>query len=272
MGAFSELGWAWNTRPGYPLVARWKTRVPSAEFTESFVIWLYGASNVFMERMNAAPGPWSHEDFEHVSITLLFFGGGLLGMVVESSWLREFATTTVVVQKQEQDVGELGTSHSNHASAISAAEEHWQLPNTYRIPLNPLPGLIIMLLGIMMSGHHQDSMVSTMMHAQWGTLFVAFALARATTYILLYIKPPTSHFPARPPSEIIAAFCLTVGGFMFSARDCIRAIEGAGLNAMIVLTITLGLTGLVMAWTVVCFAVKGWAVRRERAATGRPLN
>ena len=69
-----------------------------------------------------------------------------------------------------------------------------------------------MLLGTMMSGHHQVSMLSTMIHKQWGTMFVGFALARAVTYILLYISPPTSFLPSRPPSEIISAFCLIAGG------------------------------------------------------------
>lgn len=272
MGASSEFGWAWNIRPKQPLVARWKTRVPSAEFTESFVIWLYGASNVFMEHMNAYGKPWTHTDFEHLSITLLFFGGGLLGMVIESPWARKLANTTVEVQKEEEEA-EVASRFRASGAAEDPSEELWELPRTYKVPMNPLPGLVIMLLGIMMSSHHQTSMVSTMMHSQWGTLFCGFAMARAVTYVLLYIKPPTSHFPSRPPSELIAAFCLTSGGLMFmiSARDSVNAIEAVGLDAMTVFTVTMGLAALILAWEVVCFAVKGWAVRRERTAAGHPL-
>ena len=272
MGAFSEFGWAWNIRPSYPIVSRWKTRVPSAEFTESFVIWLYGATNVFMEHLNKWGKAWSHQDFEHVSITLLFFGGGLLGMMIESSRIKELLNTNVEMQRSEEEGEVHGAESRFHASGEVAAEERDPLstqPSAHQTSLNPMPGLVIMLLGIMMSSHHQDSMVSTMMHSQWGSLFAVFAMARAVTYISLYIKPPTSNFPARPPSELVAAFCLTAGGlmFMFSARDTVEAIEANGLDAMAIFTVTMGFTGVLLAWEVVVFAIKGWAIRRECAAT-----
>lgn len=274
MGAFTEFGWAWNVRPEHPTVSRWKTRVPSAEFTESFVIWLYGASNVFLERFNANGRGWSHQDLEHVSITLLFFGGGLLGMMIESPWARKMINTTVEIQQsREEEVG--GASRSFDASgAVEEPDQLYVQPRTYRTSLNPLPALVIMFLGIMMSGHHQNSMVSTMMHAQWGTLFTGFSLARGVTYIILYIKPPTSRYPARPPSELVAAFCLTAGGIMFmmSARDSVTTIETNGLDAMSIFTVTMGLSAAILAWEVVVFAVKGWAVRKERAAAGRPIS
>lgn len=95
-------------------------------------------------------------------------------------------------------------------------------------------------------------------------------MARAATYITLYIKPPTSHFAGRPPSELVAAFCLMAGGIMFmiSAHDVVTGIEMNGLDAMAVFTVTMGLTGLIMAWEVLLYAIKGWAVRKERAAAG----
>lgn len=251
MGAFTEFGWGWNIRPQYPTVARWKTLIPSAEFTESFVIWLYGCSNVFLEHLNNAGKEFSHQDFEHISITVLFFGGGLLGMLIESSTIRKMLNTSVDLQ---QDMSR------DPEDAI------WQHPATYTLSLNPMPALVIMILGLMMSAHHQTSMVSTMMHAQWGTMFFAFALARAATYVILYIKPPTSHYGSRPPTELVSAFCLVGGGlvFMISAHDTVTAIEINGLDAMTVFTVTMGLTGVIMAWEVVCFAVKGWATRKER--------
>jgi|SRR5215471_17743526 len=91
----------------------------------------------------------------------------------------------------------------------------WQPPKSQGVPLNPLPAVIILLLGLMMSSHHQESMVSTMVHKQWGMLLVGFAFARTITYILLYINPPSSYLPSRPPSEIVAAFCLISGGLIF---------------------------------------------------------
>lgn len=91
----------------------------------------------------------------------------------------------------------------------------WESPNTQHVPLNPMPALVILLLGIMMGSHHQTDMTSTMVHKQWGNLLIGFAVARGVTYIMLYIKPPTSYLPSRPPSEIIAAFCLISGGLIF---------------------------------------------------------
>ncbi len=145
--------------------------------------------------------------------------------------------------------------------------EGWQPPRQYRFSMNPMPGLIILLLGKMMSSHHQSSMLSTMIHAQWGSMFMGFAIARALTYITLYISPPTSYLPSRPPTEVITSFCLIAGGltFMVSNKDTVAALESYNLDAMFTFTVTMGLVALVMVWTVVTVAIKGWAVRRENA-------
>lgn len=267
MGAFAEFGWAWNVRPRPSTIAAWKSRVPSAEFTESFVIWLYGASNVFLEHLNNWGGTWSPTDFEHVSITILFFGGGLLGMMIESKALQNPYSAPANARnstiEQDSESHDFGFKLVSEDSAYSARQ---QRPNAQSISLNPMPALTIMFLGMMMSGHHQSSMVSTMMHAQWGMLFTGFAMARAVTYIMLYISPPTSQHPSRPPSELVAAFCLTAGGIMFmnSAHDSVTAIEGNGLDAMTIFTLTIGLTGVIMAWELVCYTIKAWAVKDEQ--------
>lgn len=78
MGCFAEFGWAWNVKPSRSQVGRWKHRIPSAEFVESFVIFLYGCTNVFLEHLAAWGGAWSAQDLEHVSISVMFFGGGLV--------------------------------------------------------------------------------------------------------------------------------------------------------------------------------------------------
>ncbi|KAL2356106.1 integral membrane protein [Cryomyces antarcticus] len=245
-GCFSEYGWAWNTKPS---INGRISRAPSAEFAESFLIFSYGASNVFLEHLGALGGAWSAQDLEHVSITIMFFGGGLLGMLVESRRVRDLLNTSALAAKDEQ---------------VSQDEERRE-PKTYRISLNPLPGLVILLLGLTMSSHHQHSMVSTMVHKQWGTLFVGAALARAVTYLLMYLSPPTSHMPSRPPSELICAFCLVSGGliFMGSNKNTVEALEAYGLDAMFIFTVTMGLTALLMAWATVVVAIKGWALRRE---------
>lgn len=135
--------------------------------------------------------------------------------------------------------------------------------------MNPTPALVILLLGVMMSSHHQSSMLSTMVHKQWGTMFVGFAFARAVTYVLLYISPPSSYLPARPPSEIITSFCLIAGGLLFmeSNKDTIAALESFELDAMFTFTITMGFTCLLMAWLTSVVAYKGWLTRDSKASS-----
>ena len=250
MGCFSEMGWAWNVRPPFGVVSLRKAAMPSAEFVESFVIFLYGASNVFLEHLAAWGDAWSAQDLEHLSITIMFFGGGLCGMLIESTRIRDLLNTAILT-----------------SPAAKSNKELSSMPKTYSFSMNPFPGLIILLLGLMMSSHHQASMVSTMVHKQWGTLFVGFALARATTYILQYVAPPSSYLPSRPPSEIISSFCLISGGliFMASNKDTVAAMEHYHLHAMFPFTVTMGLTSLLMAFAISVLAVKGWAMKSRQA-------
>ncbi len=52
--------------------------MPSAEFVESFLIFFYGSTNVFLEHLGSSGQGWSAQDLEHVSITIMFCGGGLV--------------------------------------------------------------------------------------------------------------------------------------------------------------------------------------------------
>ena len=66
LGSFSELGWAWNRIP----VAH-RRNVPTAEFVESLVVFLYGISNTWMERFGAKPGdPYTTRQVQHISIAV----------------------------------------------------------------------------------------------------------------------------------------------------------------------------------------------------------
>ncbi|KAF2201873.1 integral membrane protein [Delitschia confertaspora ATCC 74209] len=253
MGAFADFGWAWNVKPPKEVVGRRRAAVPSAEFTESFVIFLYGCTNVFLEHLAAWGGAWTAQDLEHVSISVMFFGGGLLGMIIESRRIRELLNSSVVLSQP--------ASHYH-------MDDSWQAPKSYRFSLNPMPALVILLLGKMMGSHHQSSMLSTMVHKQWGNMFMGFALARAVTYIMMYLSPPTSFLPSRPPSEILTAFCLVAGGitFMVSNKDTVAALESYDLDAMFTFTVTVGFTALLLAWTTVLIAIKGWAARRENTS------
>ncbi|KAB8293253.1 hypothetical protein EYC80_007585 [Monilinia laxa] len=245
-GCFAEIGWSWNVKPHNNKPRSY----PSAEFVESFLIFLYGSTNVFLEHLAAWGGAWSAQDLEHLSITIMFIGGGLCGMFIESNIIRNFLNTPVQLS----------------SSQISSYHLEAQEPKSYRFSMNPIPALVVMLLGMMMSSHHQHSMISTMIHKQWGTLLVGAAFARAATYVVFYLAPPTSVFPGRPPTEIITSFCLMAGGliFMASSKDTVKSIEFNDLDAMFVFTVSMGFITFLMAWIILVIAIKGWATRRDK--------
>lgn len=72
-GCFSERGWAWNLHP--PGRSR---RSLSMETLESGLIFIYGITNIFLEHLAAWGKAWSVMDIEHVALSLLFIGGGLV--------------------------------------------------------------------------------------------------------------------------------------------------------------------------------------------------
>lgn len=68
---------AWNTRPGYPKTQFWL----SCEFVESSLIFTYGSTNIFLEHLAGWGEAWTARDLEHMAITVLFIGGGLVSPV-----------------------------------------------------------------------------------------------------------------------------------------------------------------------------------------------
>lgn len=85
-GSFQDIGWAWNLRP-----ASAGRRVPSAEFVESFLIFFYGVTNIFLEHLAAWGKAWTATDLEHISLTIMFIGGGMVSRIfawgVQDLWL-----------------------------------------------------------------------------------------------------------------------------------------------------------------------------------------
>ncbi|KAI2602682.1 hypothetical protein GGR54DRAFT_644790 [Hypoxylon sp. NC1633] len=259
-GSFGELGWAWNVRPKQSS-QKWR---PTAEFAEGALIFTYGSTNIFLEHLGNAGNEFSAQDLEHISITVLFIGGGLLAMLIESTRIRELLNTTVY---------EAALAHPSHAYS-DEEREALDAPKQYEFSVNPIPALVIMLLGIMMSSHTQQSMVSSMVHKQWGNLLTGASFARGFTYVLVYLKPPRSILPSRPPTELLTAFGLIAGGtiFMASASDTVSGMIHYDLDAMFFYTVTTGFVGLLMAWVVVLLALKGWAVRKESSRSLRSWN
>ncbi|TVY26246.1 putative membrane protein [Lachnellula hyalina] len=265
IGCFAEFGWAWNLKPSN-LTKR--TASISMETVECFVIFLYGITNVFLEHLSAWGEAWVPQDFEHVAISLLFIGGGLCGLMVES---KAFRRLVKAYPKAPPPNGEF----SKH------------LQPQLGISVNPIPAMIIFLLGMILGGHHQMSTESTMMHKQFGNLLIAASAARCCTYLLLQISPPTSIYPSCPPSELVCSFCFICGGFMLMAsvrlstplaisrvknqsdmemsqnRDTVQSMIDSGVNGMVVATVTMGITATLMAWVIFLLVVKGWAEKRE---------
>lgn len=135
-------------------------------------------------------------------------------MLVESVNIRNLLNYTVV------SAGNLPSSSNNDDE-----ERNRQLgggggvdePETYAVSTNPIPALVIFLLGLMMSSHTQASMISSMVHKQWGNLLTGASFARALTYVVMWLRPPRSVYPSRPPTELLTAFGLIAGGIIFMA-------------------------------------------------------
>ncbi len=128
-------------------------------------------------------------------------------MLIESTVIRDLLNTTVSDAAQSYP----------EQSYPDEEREQLQQPEAYRFSLNPIPALVILLLGIMMSSHTQSDMVSSMVHKQWGNLLSGASFARGFTYVLTYLKPTKSIFPSRPPTELLTAFGLISGGIIFMA-------------------------------------------------------
>ncbi|KAI1249848.1 hypothetical protein MGN70_009464 [Eutypa lata] len=259
-GSFGDLGWAWNVRPKQSSQI-WR---PTAEFVEGFLIFFYGSTNIFLEHLGNAGEAFSAQDLEHVSITVLFIGGGALSMLIESTRIRDLLNTTVT---------EAALSHPDHTYS-DEERESLREPKEYEFSINPIPALVILLLGIMMSSHTQQEMISAMVHKQWGNLLTGASFARGLTYVIMYLKPPKSVLPSRPPTELLTAFGLIAGGtiFMASSEDTVGGMIKYELDEMFMYTVTMGFVGLLMTWVVLVLALKGWAVRKESAKSPKAWN
>ncbi|EXJ93040.1 hypothetical protein A1O3_01596 [Capronia epimyces CBS 606.96] len=198
MGYLSGFGWAWNLKLSAASRPRGLRRCVTMEWVESFCIFIYGITNVFLEHLSAWGEGWIAQDFEHVAISVLFIGGGLCGFMVEYQGVGGFSKKSTAMQQ----------------APLPFAEKQTLTPG---YSINPVPTLIICLLGMILGGHHQDTVQSTMMHKWVGNLLIGASATRGLTYLILYTAPPTSSSPRRPPSEFVTSFCLMSGGIMLMA-------------------------------------------------------
>lgn len=257
-GAFADLGMAWNCLPvkkSKNLQAGKKHwSFPTMEFVECLLIFIYGCSNVFMEHLGNSTGAWSHKDLQHASIAFMYFGGGLCGLLIESSFIRRLVNQTV---------GRFAPSDEDTDKANSGM--------LGTVSLNPFPAFIVFWTGVLMSQHEQELPLSTAIHMQWGYLFSIGALCRLGTYALMYLKPPQSVVPSRPFTELITSFCLICGGMVFvqSNSETVLAMMFRSLDGMFTLNVNVGIAALIMGWVMFVMAFKAWATKRvvRRAIT-----
>lgn len=85
MGSFARLGWAWNLKRATEIPHPGPARSVTMEGLESGLIFVYGISNVFLEHLSAWGDEWVAQDFEHVAISVLFIGGGLVSVSLDPS-------------------------------------------------------------------------------------------------------------------------------------------------------------------------------------------
>ena len=102
-----------------------------------------------MERFGAKPGdPYTTKEIQHISIAVMFWFAGLVGMGLESRrlrrWLAAMATSSLVASKRSSD----------------AVVE----PASYGASFNPFPALVIGVTGAAMSAHFQKYLFQVGVH------------------------------------------------------------------------------------------------------------
>ena len=219
---------------------------PTAEFVESFVIFLYGATNTWMERFGAHPGdPYTTKQVQHISIAVMYWFAGLVGMGIESKVVRRWLASSAAAALPK-----------NGRSQEAVAE-----PPSYIASFNPFPALCIGITGAAMAAHFQEYLFQVQIHQLWGNLLTAFAVLRCVTYFFLWLGPPRSILPSRPPTEALASFFLACGGlvFQFSTEEVtIAAMRRGHDDMMMFLNVAVAVTCLAFCWALGVVAFKGW--------------
>lgn len=270
LGAYADCGWSWNRRPSLETTrkgrAGYKASIPSAEWVECSVIFLYGATNTWMERFGAeANEPYTVKQVQHISIAVMYWFAGTLGLLLETRWVRSLLSFPVAIAHPSARDASSREARIFEAEAepIVAAQTP---PPSYSGSFNPFPALCIGVTGLAMAAHHQDYVYEVEIHMLWGNLLAGFAALRCLTYFFLWLRPPTSVLPSRPPTEALAAFSLACGGlvFMISSEEVSFAAMRNGFgDFMTILCIGVAFICLVFALVAALFVVKAWAVRRE---------
>lgn len=208
------------------------------EFIESFLIFFYGSTNIFLEHLASNDGTWTAKDLQHVSIAFMYLGAGLCGLITEFK-LSDWKKASFLKNVKDVDI---------NGKLI-----------TVGFSPNPFPVFTIFWTGLLMSKHAQASELSTAIHVQWGSLLTYGSFFRIITFFVINSNTAIDLFqPYKPLTELITSFCLLCGGliFMESTDQIIEAIAYRGLTSMFTINVSVGVISLVMAWIMIVFVIK----------------
>ncbi|KAI9012512.1 hypothetical protein CLU79DRAFT_770273 [Phycomyces nitens] len=233
LGAFANRGWAWNRVDNGSKF--------SFEMIECCLIFTYGITNTWMEHFGQNSA-WTHKDLEHASLAFMWWWCGLVGILVESRTLRRLLNRTE------------GTPLSE--------PKHEQ---TQTFSMNPFPALTVLMTGISMGNHHQDTAYSTQVHYMWGLLLSMAAVFRFVTYATMYTSPPTNSTPSRPPSEAVGAFLLIAGSILFMASNSgtMTWLRRNEVDSMFMMNGCVALSSMTLGYVAFLMIIKAWAKKRE---------
>lgn len=230
----------------------------SMEFVEVFLVFFYGSTNIFLERLASTGGAWTAKDLQHVSIAFLYLGAGLCGLLVEF-YMRD--TRYDLAIKQYKKIYE-----EENQREISKEELDDIIVANPGYSINPMGPFTIFWTGLLMSKHAQASQVSTAVHVQWGSLLTYGSPFRVFSMIYMMVFPANKvGKPQRPFTELISSFCLLSGGliFMQSTDQVIEAMEYRGYTEMFTFNICLGFMSILMGWIIALFIAKDWLEAKQ---------
>lgn len=231
LGAFANRGWAWNKiENGSPF---------SFEMIESGLIFFYGITNTWMEHFGQ-DSAWTHKDLEHASLAFMWWWCGLAGILVESRAVRRLLQRTIL-------------NKTNHQGPLAGYS------------LNPFPALTVLMTGISMGNHHQDTVYSTNIHYMWGLLLASAAVCRFITYVTLYRNEPQDSEPSRPPSEVVGAFLLIAGSILFMASNSgtLLWLRRENVDSMFLMNVCVAFTSMTLCYVAGLMIIKAWSEKRE---------
>jgi hypothetical protein len=265
MGAYADIGWAWNKRPSSRKSSSSSSGI-SAEWVECFVIFFYGITNTWMERFGAKTGdPYTVKQVQHISIAVMFWFAGIIGMILETKSLKNLLALPVSLKQSSISARDSTTAdEATCEEAISLPAR----PPSYNFSFNPFPALVIGVTGVAMAAHHQDYVYEVSIHMLWGNLLAGFSIFRILTYFFLFLRPPTSSImPSRPPTEALASFCLTAGGLVFilsSEEVSFAALRSGFGDMMMILNLTVAIVCFLFCGIATLMIVKAYAVKLQR--------